>query len=169
MSSMKKGFTLIEMLAVIVILTIVSLIIFPEVNKMIKNSKQKSYDRQISNLIDAAKKVVVKDTNLLPSKELNNKVCLTLYQLLQAGEIETDVISDPRNPNNRIEGVIVISYSQEYDTYVYSYNETCPNAPINNNPVINNDNNDNNDDNNDDNNETPNEDEDNSLNENPGE
>ena len=52
---MKKGFTLIEMLAVIVILAIISLIIFPEVNKVIKSSKEKSYKTQIDNLIDATK------------------------------------------------------------------------------------------------------------------
>ena len=36
---MKKGFTLIELLAVIIILAIVSLIVFPEVTRIIQNSK----------------------------------------------------------------------------------------------------------------------------------
>ena len=124
---MKKGFTLIEMLSVIVILTVVSLIIFPEVNKVIKTSKQKSYETQINNLITATKKLVVKNTDLMPEKVNNQKTCITLTQLMQAGEIETDVITDPRNSNNRIEGVIVITYNSEYDSYIYSYSDTCPN------------------------------------------
>lgn len=124
---MKKGFTLIEMLAVIVILAIISLIIFPEVNKIIKNSKQKSYDTQINNLINATKKMTAKDSSLLPEEVSGSKKCVTLSELKLAGEIDTDVIEDPRNTSNKLTGVIVIEYSGEYQQYVYSYNETCPN------------------------------------------
>lgn len=123
---MKKGFTLIEVLAVIVILAIVSLTIFPEVNRIIKNSKQKSYDTQIKNLIEATKKLVEKDTSLLPESEYDISTCITLTQLKEAGEIPTDIITDPRNTSNRIDGIILISYV-ENGSYTYSYRDACPN------------------------------------------
>lgn len=124
---MKKGFTLVEMLAVIVILAIISLIIFPEVNKMIKNSKQKSYNTQINSLIDATKKMVSKDSTRLPEMIDGEKRCITLTELKLAGEIDKDVIDDPRNTSHKLTGVIVIEYSREYQQYIYTYNETCPN------------------------------------------
>lgn len=122
---MKKGFTLIEVLAVIVILAIVSLTIFPEVNRIIKNSKQKSYDAQIKSLIDATKKLVEKDTSLLPQNSSDNYRCITISQLKEAGEISTDIIKDPRNTSNNIDGVIFISYV-ENGSYTYSYRDNCP-------------------------------------------
>ena len=40
----KKGFTLVELLAVIIILSLVLVIAVPSVNKYIKQSKEKAYD-----------------------------------------------------------------------------------------------------------------------------
>ena len=124
---MKRGFTLIEVLAVIVILSVIALIVFPEVNKIIKDSRQKSYNTQINNLINATKKMALKDTSLLPSKGSDEKTCVTLTNIMDAGEIDTDVIKDPRNSNQTLTGVIVIEYAEETDSYVYSYKENCPN------------------------------------------
>ena len=122
---MKKGFTLIEMLAVIVILAIVSLIIFPEVNKVIKNSKQKSYNAQIENLKDATKKLAVDDTSILPGENSGRSSCITLTTLMNNGKIDTDILYDPRDSKVRIEGFIVIRYSNEYNSYTYEYSESC--------------------------------------------
>ena len=124
---MKKGFTLVEMLAVIVILAIISLIVFPEVNKTINNSKQRSYKTQIDNLIKATKQLVVKDTNILPEPQNNAKRCVTITELFEAGEIESDNIEDSRRKNTKINGVIIITYNSTYNSYVYEYNETCQN------------------------------------------
>ncbi len=120
----KKGFTLIEVLAVIVILSIIALIVFPEINKIMKNSKQKAYNTQIDSLVEATRKLAQKDNTLYP--EGSNVVCVTLQQLRQAGEIETDEIYDPRDTNVKLTGVIVISNSNEYNQYIYTYSETCP-------------------------------------------
>lgn len=123
----KKGFTLIEVLAVIVILSVIALIVFPEVNKIIKDSRQKSFNTQVDNLITATKKIAVKDTSLLPSPDSGLATCVTLTDLMNAGEIETDIIKDPRKSNENITGVIVIQYAVETKSYVYSYKENCPN------------------------------------------
>lgn len=121
----KKGFTLVEVLAVIVILSIIALIVFPEINKIMKNSKEKAYNTQIQSLEEAAQKFALKNTIYYPAP--GARTCLTLSQLKSAGEIETDDITDPRDSTQKINGVIVITYSTEYNQYVYTYNETCPN------------------------------------------
>ena len=43
---MKKGFTLVELLAVLVILSIISLIAIPAVTKSVKNARENAYNRQ---------------------------------------------------------------------------------------------------------------------------
>ena len=50
----RKGFTLAELLAVITILGVIALIVFPAVNKTIKNSKEKSYNQQIESILSSA-------------------------------------------------------------------------------------------------------------------
>ena len=52
---MKKGFTLVELLAVIVILAIIALIAIPGIVHIIKNTKDKAYDRSVENIAHAAK------------------------------------------------------------------------------------------------------------------
>ena len=43
----KKGFTLVELLAVITVIAIIGLISVPVVEGIVKRSRQKAYDRQI--------------------------------------------------------------------------------------------------------------------------
>lgn len=127
---MKKGFTLIEMLAVIVILAIVSLIIFPEVNKNIKNSKEKAYNTQINNLINATKEMVVRDTTILPPAGSDIVKCVTFTALKNAGKIPSDIIYDPRDSKVQLTGYITIRYSAEYSQPIYEYSENCPSGLI---------------------------------------
>ena len=46
----EKGFTLVELLAVILVLGLVLVIAVPSVNKYLKSSKQKAFDVQINIL-----------------------------------------------------------------------------------------------------------------------
>ena len=48
------GFTLVELLAVIIILGIIALITFPIVDKSIENSKQAALEQTIDSILDAA-------------------------------------------------------------------------------------------------------------------
>ena len=52
----KKGFTLTEIIGVIVLLGIIALISVPILNTVIQNSKQKAYDAQVKEIISSAKK-----------------------------------------------------------------------------------------------------------------
>ena len=64
---MKKGFTLVELMTVIIILGVLALITYPIVDKSIKQSKEKALDRTIKSIIDGI------ITDKIYIKILNNK------------------------------------------------------------------------------------------------
>jgi len=81
---MKKGFTLIELIGVIVLLAAVLLIIIPVVNNSLKEGKQEMLDNQIKN-IELSLATYSKKPNL------NETYYLTLGQLKEAGLVEYDL------------------------------------------------------------------------------
>lgn len=115
----KRGFTLTEVLGVIVILGLIALIIFPNVSKSIKNSKQKLYNEQIALIEENARKWGVEHTAQLPN---SGSYYLELNDLVLGGYISQKELKDPRN-NSTMEGCIVISYDPSYNQYKYLYTE----------------------------------------------
>ena len=65
----KKGFTLIEMLAIIILLSVIALITYPIINNVVSDSKDEIYDKQISELVRLANTWVTKNTNKLKTEE----------------------------------------------------------------------------------------------------
>jgi len=62
---MKKAFTLVELLAVIILLGLLGLIIYPTVNGVINNNKQKLHDKQINELIRHAETYAASNSSKL--------------------------------------------------------------------------------------------------------
>ena len=115
----KRGFTLTEVLGVIVILGLITLIVFPNVNKSIKSSKQKLYDQQIALIEENARKWGVEHTAELPD---SGSYYLELNDLVLGGYVSQAELKDPRN-EKPIKGCIVISYDPAYNQYKYLYTE----------------------------------------------
>ena len=59
----KKGFTLVELLAVIIIISVVITLVFPSVSSIISQSKNTVRDVQINKILDAAYDYTLKNTN----------------------------------------------------------------------------------------------------------
>lgn len=62
---MKKGFTLIEVLAVIALMGIIMLIVVPSVTKVMQNSKQKLNESQEKIIIESAKMAVAESASFI--------------------------------------------------------------------------------------------------------
>lgn len=62
----EKGFTLVELLAVIVILGIIVAIAIPAIGNVIKNAKSDANEAEITMIIDAARLYETRDGNNLP-------------------------------------------------------------------------------------------------------
>lgn len=67
----KKGFTLVELLAVITLIGVLGLITVPVINNTIKNSRKKAFKETLSAIVDAAK-IYNADTDYLEITEDNS-------------------------------------------------------------------------------------------------
>lgn len=75
----KNGFTLVELISVLVILAVIALITVPALLNVIKDSKQKAYDRNITMIKIAMENWKNKNSSLLPKK--GEKIYLTISEL----------------------------------------------------------------------------------------
>ena len=91
----KTGFTLVELLAVIVILAIVLIIAVPGVLSIINKTKDNAYDRQVDMIKDAAKNYVTANT-ITWSGENPKSTVVTLDMLQSSGYLDKKIL-DPRN------------------------------------------------------------------------
>ena len=111
---MKKGFTLAELLGVIVILGALMLIIIPIASSTIKNANEDLYNDQIKN-IKLALELWMSD-NQRPNDD--EYITLSLSQLKEAGLIELD-ITNPKTkelfPNDMILKIINNNGTIEYE------------------------------------------------------
>lgn len=87
-----KGFTLMELIAVIVLLGLIALVISVPMNKIIKDTKRKLNNDQKEQIELAAELWAVENPYLLPPyTEDKSKVNVTLEQLLNDGYLDTEI------------------------------------------------------------------------------
>lgn len=117
----RSGFTLVELLASIIILGAIVAIITPMISKNVSNSKEKALKEIKQNIVEVAKKEYLKNTELLPT-EHNKKSCMILQNMINKKLFDTNVIIDPVT-NASMYGSVVVSYNKYEDEYSYNYVE----------------------------------------------
>ena len=108
----KNGFTLVEILAVIFILSLLAVIVTPVVTDLIKDSEQSLYDKQVNNIVNAVKKYGIEHSEVLPDKQENT--ILSLHTLLGAGILDKDYYEECAEAGN----VYTFEYTGSYQTFV---------------------------------------------------
>lgn len=111
----EEGFTLVELLAIIVILALIALITYPIVTQTISNSKDKLSDEQYSRIYDAAKAYAVKNVS-------GDSACVTIATLKASGFLEDKTISDPKT-GNTLDGHVSIVWNSSNNQYTYTYGD----------------------------------------------
>lgn len=81
----KKGFTLVELLAVIAILAVIALISVPTIANVIRESREDSYVEQERSIVNAAKTYMANNSLELPKQVNNAFVCKSVEELQKAG------------------------------------------------------------------------------------
>ncbi len=96
----KKGFTLVEMLVVLSVLTIIFLIVVPEITNLYKTLKQNEYERFLSDIFLSTEAYVQKNIDKYPELNYKNqKVYVYFEELLESGYLKATII-DPKNKLN---------------------------------------------------------------------
>ena len=70
----KKGFTLVELLTIVIILAVISAIIFPILSKTIENNKKKSFEASLNAVVRAAELYKSNNNNNLTPIDYNNSL-----------------------------------------------------------------------------------------------
>lgn len=117
----RKGFTLVELLAVLVILGMLSLIVVPNVISVMKNQKNNLYNTQINLIIDAAEGYVAENVFSITDEELANGYSIYLKDLYQKGYLQNKI----QNPNTgenfgQCLKIVVAKVATETENYSYT-------------------------------------------------
>lgn len=114
----KKGFTLIELIGVIVIIALLALLITPVVTSVINNSKEKLYQNTLKNIELSAKDWFSDEENIdkLPK---NFETCyINLSELKNAGIVDKD-IRNPKTDEPLTDELINIIVTKNNNSYNY--------------------------------------------------
>lgn len=115
----KKGFTLAEVIGVIVLLSIVALITIPFVESYIKKSKESSYNTTIKEIVKAARDWNSKYGHTVTWTNDKKLYKLSLNDLKKSEFLEDEDIIDPTN-NQIMNGCIFIRINDK-NAYTYEY------------------------------------------------
>lgn len=115
----KKGFTLVEVLAVLILLSIIVIITYPRIMEKIKEEENKIDKAKLDLIYVAAKDYILEDKNSY--NEIGVKYCITLDDLNKTGKIAIDIEEFKEDYNYG--GVQVII--GEDNNYSYKMVENC--------------------------------------------
>lgn len=114
-----KGFTLIELMAVIILLAVIGLIVFPTAIESINESKEKLYKEQVKRILDATDSWASSNDNKLPVGD--DSIYITIDTLQKAGLLKKEDVKNPLNSKVNMDGKVVIYFDNEYNQYVSGY------------------------------------------------
>lgn len=84
-----KGFTLVEVIAIIVILAGIFLVSFPAINNIAKNDEDKLYDNMVNDLCAAGKSYMYAHMQLFPElSTANSKIEIPVIDLINYGNVD---------------------------------------------------------------------------------
>ena len=114
----KKGFTLVELLAVLVVLGIIAVICYPIVTKTLTNQKTKLSSEQRNRIINAAK-------NYVASNVISDEAsCIKVSDLQSGGYLESGTIKDPNG--GTLDGAgVQVDWDDEHNQYTYTFVGSC--------------------------------------------
>ena len=112
-----KAYTLIELLAVIIILGLILTLTTPKIIDLLNNSKENIYERQKELIIDAAQRWAVDN---IQKNSTNDYI--TIEELKKDGYINKDTVNNPKTKEN-MGGCVFIT--KDNNKYKYEYSETC--------------------------------------------
>ena len=119
----KKGFTLIEIIAIIILLSVIALITYPVINNLIINSKDELYEKQISELVRLSNTWTTKNIKKLKMTD-GYTYNLSFEELNEQGFISDKQVKNPKTGEN-LPGCMKVTFNSTNNGYDISYDEGC--------------------------------------------
>ena len=118
--SKKRGFTLVELLAVVIILGIISIIIYPVLNKILKENRRKAFEASLDSVVRAAE---------LYKTDNNNNIDIINYDdekidISNLGKWKSGTISDGVDTDGKTKIYLTGFYDGEFCATGFSGNFT---------------------------------------------
>lgn len=102
-----RGFTLVELTAIIIILALIFLVAFPNLQSIVKNDKEKQYETMVKDLCLAGEEYIYSNLSNFGEFIPGEKIEIVIDDL-----IKNDVIDDKINPKSK--------KSVKYDMLIYT-------------------------------------------------
>ncbi len=133
---MKKGFTLIEIIGIIILLSLIGLLVYPTIMRIIGDSKEDLYQKNISEIERMAANWASINEDKLPKVDKRGYY-LKIEEMEKEGFIDGDV-TNPKT-GEAMQGCVGIIYNEEKNRHDYKYYDDCENfvKPILSNLVAN--------------------------------
>ena len=119
MRESKKGFTLIELMGVIVVMSIILLVGLPTISNMMKKDVESTYERYLVELYAASESYFVENKDFYPALVApGGQAYVTIDELISEGYIR-NVVTDPEtNEDLPIETQVEVTVNADY-TYSF--------------------------------------------------
>lgn len=108
-----KGFTLVELIAIIVVLTAIFLISFPSLLNSVKDNKEKQYENMINDLCLAGKSYIYSNMDIYPIDKVGEKITVSINQLINYGNVDK-TLKNPKTNNLVRNDVLIYSVLNDY-------------------------------------------------------
>lgn len=122
-----KGFTLVELLGVIVLLALIALITIPNISSAIKKGREDADNQTKENIVLAAKNWALDNKSSLPTTS-NQTHKVTINNLQSGGYIDKN-LKLPSTGNNLESTCVIITNTGKttkgINKYKYEYSENC--------------------------------------------
>lgn len=115
----KKGFTLVELIGVVVILGLIALVAFPALLNQINDSKKQVSDSQKNIIISAAKTYVEDNKNEFADKDY---FIIDMEDLIKGDYINKQIVSSYIDENNK---VLITFFNGDYVVTASTSNSKC--------------------------------------------
>ena len=119
---LKKGFTLVELVGVVIILGLIAIIAFPPILNAIRESRGTVSDASKEILYSATSQYVNENSNDFPRVN-GNTFCVTLEKLVQGEYLPTNVYDSISGEEIPLTSTVEIKYEQ--DKFNYNLNNEC--------------------------------------------
>lgn len=117
-----KGYSLIELLAVIIVLGIIATIAYPTVRHLTKKNQERAYQSQIESLENTANTWVGSNLNKIGYDE---PYYLTFDEMYQDELLDSKEVLNPKT-KEPLTGCIKIEWNDSYKQHLIEYLERCP-------------------------------------------